>query len=78
MSEQDGPITDVRMLLARASYFSLANEEALAVLTEVHAAVATWDEVALSPGVGLRVDELEDFAPAFEHEQVVAAAALLR
>lgn len=49
LSEQDGPITDVRMLLARASYFSLANEGALAVLAEVHAAVATWRELALSP-----------------------------
>ncbi len=78
LSEQDGPITDVRMLLARASYFSLTNEEALAVLAEVHAAVANWREVALSPEVGLRVDELDDFAPAFEHEQVAAVSALLR
>lgn len=78
LSEQDGPITDVRMLLARASYFSLTDEDALAVLAEVHAAVAKWREVALSPEVGLRADELEDFAPAFEHEQVAAAAALLR
>ena len=71
----DGPITDVRMPLARASYFSLTNEEALA---EVHAAVANWREVALNPEVGLRSDELEDFAPAFEHEQVAAVEALLR
>lgn len=78
LSEQDGPITDVRMLLARASYFSLANDGALAVLAEVHAAVATWREVALRPDVGLRADELEDFAPAFEHEQMAATAALLR
>lgn len=78
LSEQDGPVTDVRMLLGRASYFSLTNEEALAVLTEVHAAVATWREVALRADVGLRAHELDDFAPAFEHAQVAEAAMLLR
>lgn len=77
LSEQDGPITDVRMLLARASYFSLTNEQALAVLAEVHAAVTTWREVALSPKIGLQAHELEDFAPAFEHEQMVASADLV-
>lgn len=78
LSEQDGPITDVRMLLARASYFSLTNKDAMAIVADVHAAVAKWREVALSPDVGLRTDELEDFAPAFEHEQMAAASALLR
>lgn len=46
----DGPITDVRMPLARASYFSLTNEEALAVLAEVHAAVRTGVKSAQSGG----------------------------
>ncbi len=78
LSEQDGPLTDVRMLLARASYFSLTHEEVLAVLADVYAAVATWREVALSPEVGLRAEELADFAPAFKHEQVAAAAELLK
>lgn len=77
LSEQDGPITDVQMLLARASYFGLDHSQALAVLGEVHAAVSNWRQVALSPAVGLRVDELDDFAPAFEHEQMDSAAALL-
>lgn len=77
LSEQDGPITDVRMLLARAPYFALDKEQALAVLGEVHAAVANWRRVALSAEVGLRAADLNDFAPAFEHEQMEAAAALL-
>jgi serine/threonine-protein kinase HipA len=77
MSERDGPITDVKMLLARASYFALDKEQALAVLGEVHAAVANWRQVALSPEAGLRPAELDDFAPAFEHEQMDAAAMLL-
>ncbi|WP_168224930.1 type II toxin-antitoxin system HipA family toxin [Azoarcus sp. DD4] len=77
LSEQDGPITDVGMLLARASYFGLDEAPALAVLAEVHAAVTNWRQVALSAEVGLRQAELDDFAPAFEHEQMAAAAALL-
>jgi len=78
LSEQDGPITDVQMLLARAPYFGLDQSQALAVLGEVHAAVSNWRQVALSPSVGLRAAELDDFAPAFEHEQMVAAAVLLQ
>ena len=74
LSEQDGPITDVQMLLARASYFGLDEAQALAVLAEVHVAVASWRQVARSPEVGLRQADLDDFAPAFEHEQMGAAA----
>ncbi|MFA7665625.1 MAG: HipA domain-containing protein [Burkholderiaceae bacterium] len=77
LSEQDGPITDVQMLLARAPYFALDKAQALAVLGEVHAAVANWRRVALSAAVGLRVADLDDFAPAFEHAQMEAAAVLL-
>ena len=77
LSEQDGPITDVRMLLARAPYFALDETQALAVLGEVHTAVSNWRQVALGAAVGLRPADLEDFAPAFEHEQMEAAAALL-
>lgn len=78
LSEQDGPITDVQMLLARAPYFALQPEHALRILGEVHAAVSNWRQVATSVAVGLRSSELEDFAPAFEHGQRDAAAALLR
>lgn len=78
LSEQDGPITDVKMLLARAAYFMLDKDQALAVLAEVHAAVSIWRRLATSAEVGLRPAELDDFAPAFEHEQMEAVAALLR
>jgi len=77
LSERDGPITDVRMLLARASYFALDEQQALTVLGEVHAAVSNWRNLALGPEVGLRATELDDFALAFEHEQIDAAATLL-
>lgn len=77
LSEQDGPITDVRMLLARAPYFALDEARALAVLGEVHGAVSRWRQVALDPEIGLHAGELDDFAPAFEHEQMDAVGALL-
>lgn len=44
---------------------------------KVHAAVSNWCQIAIGPEVGLHADELDDFAPAFEHEQMEAAAALL-
>lgn len=78
LSEQDGPVSDVETLLARCAYFSLSEAEALAVLTEVVAAVAAWREVALDSVVGLARHELDDFAPAFEHEQMAAARELLK
>lgn len=78
LSEQDGPITDVGMLLARAAYFGLDEAQARTVLAEVHAAVANWRQVALSAEVGLRQEEFDDFAPAFEHEQMTLVDSLLR
>lgn len=77
LSEEDGPITDVRVLMGRRAYFSLSEGEARAVLAEVHRAVLTWREVAQSPEVGLPRHELVDFAAAFEHEQMDAARAWL-
>ncbi|MCY1203200.1 hypothetical protein D9M72_147000 [compost metagenome] len=77
LSETDGPITDVQMLLARASYFALDKKRALGVLAEVYAAVVNWRQAALGADVGLRANELDDFAAAFEHEQMDATAALL-
>lgn len=78
LSEQDGPITGVQMLMARAPYFALDQRQALAVLAEVHAAVSSWRQLATSAEVGLRLAELDDFAPAFEHGQMEAVAVLLR
>ena len=74
----DGAITDVKMLLACASYFALGEEQAPAVLSEVHAAVSNLRQVTISPKVGLLTAEVEDFAPTFEHEQMDAASATLR
>jgi serine/threonine-protein kinase HipA len=78
LSEQDGAITDVQMLLARAACFALDADQALAILAQVHAAVSAWRQLAMSLEVGLRPAELDDFAPAFEHDQMQAAVQLLK
>ena len=57
LAEQDGPITDLPMLLARSAYFGFDTDRALAVLGEVYAAISKWRQVALGPTVGLRPEE---------------------
>ncbi len=74
LSEEDGPITDIGTLLRRCRLFSISESQALGALREVHRAVANWRVVAKSPEVGLSERELQDFAPAFEHMQMEAAA----
>ncbi len=78
LSELDGPITDVKMLLNRANYFALDKTQALVILGEVHAAILNWRQLALAPEIGLQRSELVDFAPAFEHPQMQEAAGLLK
>ena len=73
LSEDEGPITDIAMLLARCTDFELDQQQAIAVLAQVHAAVSDWRTLAGSSAVGLRASELDDFAPAFEHDQMEAA-----
>ena len=77
LSEQDGPITSVAALIARAAYFSLGADAALEILKEVVLAVSNWKTVATGAAVGLTPQEVADFAPAFEHAQMDAARALL-
>lgn len=77
LSEEDGPITDLEMLLGRADYFGLERSAAVEILGEVHAAVAGWRELAVGPEVGMKTSDLDAFAPAFEHCEMDAAASVL-
>jgi serine/threonine-protein kinase HipA len=65
LSEQDGPIVDIEMLLARCEYFALTKEQANRVFAEVAKAVGGWKALALSAAIGLTVNELDDFSTAF-------------
>ena len=78
LSEDTGPIDSIGQLLGKAAYFYLDQSQALTILAEVHAAVKDWRQVALSKEVGLSQRELADFAPAFEHAELEAAAGLIR
>ena len=62
LSEQDGPIVDIEMLLARSDYFALTKEQANRVLAEVTKAVDGWRTLALSDSIGMKPRELDDFA----------------
>lgn len=65
LPEQDGPIVDIEMLLARSDYFALTKERANRVLAEVTNAVGGWKALALSDSIGMKSKELDDFAAAF-------------
>jgi serine/threonine-protein kinase HipA len=65
LSEQDGPIVDIEMLLGRCDYFALSKEQANRVFGEVSKAVNRWKALALSNSIGLKAKELDDFSPAF-------------
>ena len=78
LSEAEGPVTSLSMLMEHADYFGLQPAEALKTLAAVYAAVRDWRTIALSTEVGLLQTELDDFAPAFEHPEMSAARDLLK
>jgi serine/threonine-protein kinase HipA len=77
LSENMGPVVDVIQLIENCDYFALTRSKALKVLGEVYQAVANWRAIALSASVGLQRQELDDFAPAFEHEQMEKTRGIL-
>lgn len=78
LSEADGPIVSIEQLVDRSDYFNLNLTQAHAALADVYSAVIRWREVAVSADVGLTAAELEDFAPAFEHQALEEARLVLR
>ena len=49
LSEEDDPITDIHMLMARAAWFSLNEQQARQILGEVHQAVRQWKRLRSVP-----------------------------
>jgi serine/threonine-protein kinase HipA len=76
LSEDTGPVTSIAQLLGQAPRFELNEEQARHVLREVVRAVEQWRVLAISDDVGLLSHELDDFEPAFEHEDLAQAHAL--
>lgn len=77
LSEQTGPISDVADLMDQCGYFALTVDQAVKHLSDVYHAVKNWKITALSATVGLKPHELDDFAPAFEHDQMGKVQRLL-
>ncbi|WP_194711962.1 type II toxin-antitoxin system HipA family toxin [Noviherbaspirillum soli] len=78
LSEDTGPISSIEQLMGQAARFELKPNEAKQVLAEVVKAVSQWKSVAVTPEVGLRSAELDDFEPAFEHFGLEEAKALAK
>lgn len=76
LSEDTGPITSVPQLLGQASQFALTRAQALAIVRELVAAVLQWRAVGQSADIGMTTQELNEFAPAFEHSSLAEARKL--
>lgn len=66
LSEDSGPVVSIKQLLNQAPRFELSQQQAQSILNEVSNAVKRWREVAVTPEVGLQVQEILDFKPAFK------------
>lgn len=73
LSPEIGPITELAPLLAHCAYFRLSRQQALDALAQIYQAVKGWRHMATGAAVGLLPHELDDFAPAFEHEALEQA-----
>jgi serine/threonine-protein kinase HipA len=72
LSEDTGPITSLKQLIAGGAYFGLQRAEAEEETTAMATALAGWREVATSKDVGFADAEIEAFEPAFEHAEARA------
>ena len=78
LTEETGPVSSIIDVVRVAAQFWLNREHALEILRQVYDAIESWRVVALTSEVGMEPHDLDDFAPAFEHEQMRLAATLLR
>jgi serine/threonine-protein kinase HipA len=76
LSEASGPITSIEQLLSEANYFGFTRDEAEAAAGAIALKLAQWRELGASAGIGLSHKDLDELAPAFEHEASVTARAL--
>lgn len=65
-------------MVQAAGYFRLNASAVHRVLGKVHKAIKDWKSVAKLTDVGMSERDIEDFAPAFENEQMRIAKALLK
>lgn len=73
LTEDSGPVADIDAVMAAAPRFRLIPTAARRILGEVVQATGEWRRVAAGKAIGMTRREIDDFAPAFEHEQREAA-----
>lgn len=78
LDEASGPVNSIEEVVARANYFRLDETAVQRVLGDVYSAVLSWRTVAKSAPVGMLELDQDDFAPAFENEQMHIAKTLLK
>jgi serine/threonine-protein kinase HipA len=71
VSPDTGPEATIAALMSVTGYFKIKPARARAILREVDRAVGGWRKVGLT--LGMRANELEAFADAFEHSERAAA-----
>ncbi len=76
ISEEAGPVASLTALMETARYFGLTTARAMQVVGDVERAVTGWRDEAKR--LGFTDDEMESFAPAFEHEERDVARRFMR
>ena len=71
ISADTGPAASVDALRSVAPYFRISKQRASEILREVGAAVAQWRRIGTE--IGMTVDDLDQFAGAFEHDERITA-----
>ncbi len=76
ISEETGPEATIDALMSVIAYFRITRKRAYAILSEVEAAVSTWQKEGRA--LGMTPEEIEAFAEAFEHDERHAVRRVLR
>lgn len=78
LDEGYGPVDSIEAVVGVAPYFRLNAAAVQRVLGQVYQAIVDWQTVARSSAVGMTARDLDDFAPAFENEQMSIARTMLQ
>jgi len=78
LDENYGPVDSIEAVVQAAGYFRLDAPAVQRVLGKVHKAIKDWKSVAKRAEVGMSERDIEDFAPAFDNEQMRIAKTLLK
>jgi serine/threonine-protein kinase HipA len=78
LDESYGPVDSIEAVVRAAGYFRLDGAGVQRVLGNVHKAITEWKSVARLAEIGMSEQDIEDFAPAFENQQMRIAKTLLK